>query len=90
MVGVGHKQSFHGETVYAEMLIESEKILTSMKKVGWIDIQTDIVSMSTMVYTEDLATCRWFHNVSSFFPILSWISWMLSPFHKQCLFFDDQ
>ena len=72
------------------MLIESEKILTSMKKVGWIDIQTDIVSMSTMVYTEDLATCRWFHNVSSFFPILSWISWMLSPFHKQCLFFDDQ
>lgn len=54
MVGVGHKQSFHGETVYAEMLIESEKILTSMKKVGWIDIQTDKVSMSTMVYTEDL------------------------------------
>ena len=82
MVGVGHKQSFHGETVYAEMLIESEKILTSMKKVGWIDIQTDKVSMSTMVYTEDLETCRWFHNVSSFFPILSWISWMLSPFHN--------
>eukprot|EP00438_Fugacium_kawagutii_P023655 Skav206419 [mRNA] locus=scaffold292:360054:374362:+ [translate_table: standard] len=31
-VGVGHKQSFHGDTVYAEMLIESEKVLTSMQK----------------------------------------------------------
>ena len=51
-VGIGHKQSFHGESVYAEMLIESEKVLTSMEKVGWIDIQTDKVSVSTMVYTE--------------------------------------
>ena len=74
MVGVGHKQSFHGETVYAEMLIESEKVLTSMEKVGWIDIQTDKVSVSTMVYTEDLETCCRFQNVSSFFPIRSWIS----------------
>ena len=31
-VGIGHKQSFHGESVYAEMLIESEKVLTSMEK----------------------------------------------------------
>ena len=53
-VGVGHKQAFHGDTVYAEMLIESDKVLKSMEKVGWIDIQTDQVSVSTMVYTENL------------------------------------
>eukprot|EP00435_Cladocopium_sp_Y103_P028877 s896_g7.t1 len=53
-VGIGTKQSFHGETVYAEMLIESSKLLTGMQKVGWIDIQTDRVSISTMVYTEGL------------------------------------
>ena len=89
MVGVGHKQSFHGETVYAEMLIESDKVLTSMKKVGWIDIQTDKVSMSTMVYTEDLETCFWFQNISSFFPILFWISWAPNPFQERsCHFFD--
>ncbi|CAL1159747.1 unnamed protein product, partial [Cladocopium goreaui] len=51
-VGIGTKQSFHGETVYAEMLIESSKLLTGMQKVGWIDIQTDRVCVSTMVYTE--------------------------------------
>ena len=62
------------------MLIESDKVLTSMKKVGWIDIQTDKVSMSTMVYTEDLETCFWFQDISSFFPILFWISWAPSPF----------
>lgn len=53
-VGIGSKQTFHGETVYAEMLIESSKLLTGMKKVGWIDIQTDRVCISTMVYTEDV------------------------------------
>ncbi len=51
-VGIGSKQTFHGDTVYAEMLIESSKLLTGMKKVGWIDIQTDRVCISTMVYTE--------------------------------------
>lgn len=51
-VGIGLKQNFHGEPVYAEMLIESDKALTSMQKAGWIDIQTDTVSVSTMVYTE--------------------------------------
>lgn len=51
-VGIGAKQSFHGDIVYAEMLIESEKTLTAMEKVGYIDIQTDTISASTMVYTE--------------------------------------
>ena len=51
-VGMTLKHSFHGDTVYPEMLIESEKLLTSMQKAGWIDIQTDTVSVSTMIYTE--------------------------------------
>ena len=50
--GSGTSRPFMGTPYMPEMLIESDKTLTGLEKVGWLDIQTDTVSVSTMVYTE--------------------------------------
>jgi len=48
------KTLFHGQAVYAKMLIESSRDLSAMKEVGWIDSQTEHIAVSTVIYTEDL------------------------------------
>ncbi|CAE7233740.1 PKD2L1 [Symbiodinium sp. CCMP2592] len=53
-VGLTAKQSFHGTSVYPTMLIESARDLEAMQKVGWIDVQTEKVAISTMIYTENI------------------------------------
>eukprot|EP00928_Gymnodinium_smaydae_P025289 TRINITY_DN20198_c0_g1_i3.p1 TRINITY_DN20198_c0_g1~~TRINITY_DN20198_c0_g1_i3.p1 ORF type:complete len:864 (-),score=121.85 TRINITY_DN20198_c0_g1_i3:123-2513(-) len=45
---------FHGETVYAKILIEPHRDIVAMELVEWIDVQTDVVSLSTLIYTEDV------------------------------------
>jgi len=53
-VPITAKTTFHGEPVYARMLVESKRDLAAMQEVGWIDIQTEQVAISTVIYTEDL------------------------------------
>ncbi|CAE7942203.1 pkd2, partial [Symbiodinium sp. KB8] len=53
-VGLTSKQTFHGTSVYPTMLIESARDLQAMQKVGWIDVQTEKVAISTMIYTENI------------------------------------
>eukprot|EP00928_Gymnodinium_smaydae_P025290 TRINITY_DN20198_c0_g2_i1.p1 TRINITY_DN20198_c0_g2~~TRINITY_DN20198_c0_g2_i1.p1 ORF type:complete len:863 (-),score=95.27 TRINITY_DN20198_c0_g2_i1:374-2905(-) len=45
---------FHGETVYGKILIEPHRDIVAMELVEWIDVQTDVVSLSTLIYTEDV------------------------------------
>mmetsp|Transcript_2098 Transcript_2098/g.5131 ORF Transcript_2098/g.5131 Transcript_2098/m.5131 type:complete len:847 (-) Transcript_2098:33-2573(-) len=46
------KASFHGMTVYPDYLVYPEETLSKMKAVEWIDLLTDTVTVSTMVYTQ--------------------------------------
>lgn len=49
---VTQKNTFHGETIYARILVEPHTEILSMEAAEWIDLQTDKVALSTMVYTE--------------------------------------
>eukprot|EP00403_Amphidinium_massartii_P032656 CAMPEP_0178453030 /NCGR_PEP_ID=MMETSP0689_2-20121128/44577_1 /TAXON_ID=160604 /ORGANISM="Amphidinium massartii, Strain CS-259" /LENGTH=935 /DNA_ID=CAMNT_0020078809 /DNA_START=75 /DNA_END=2881 /DNA_ORIENTATION=- len=46
--------SFHGEPVYAKFLAEPEKFIGAMQAIGWLDKQTEKVTLSTLVYTEGM------------------------------------
>merc|ERR1740129_246999 len=48
------KSSFHGMTVFPKMLIEPKHDLEVLEAVQWLDAQTDTVTLSTMIYTEDI------------------------------------
>eukprot|EP00928_Gymnodinium_smaydae_P003482 TRINITY_DN11245_c0_g1_i3.p1 TRINITY_DN11245_c0_g1~~TRINITY_DN11245_c0_g1_i3.p1 ORF type:complete len:882 (+),score=150.35 TRINITY_DN11245_c0_g1_i3:109-2754(+) len=48
------KHTFHGMTMYPEVLLEPERDIARMRAVEWLDHLTEEVTMSTMVYTEDL------------------------------------
>eukprot|EP00931_Biecheleriopsis_adriatica_P027109 TRINITY_DN16357_c0_g1_i4.p1 TRINITY_DN16357_c0_g1~~TRINITY_DN16357_c0_g1_i4.p1 ORF type:complete len:854 (+),score=141.78 TRINITY_DN16357_c0_g1_i4:42-2603(+) len=45
---------FRGATIYPEMLIEPRRDLEAMEFVEWIGVETDKVSISTLVYTEQV------------------------------------
>mmetsp|Transcript_23437 Transcript_23437/g.54597 ORF Transcript_23437/g.54597 Transcript_23437/m.54597 type:complete len:1028 (-) Transcript_23437:67-3150(-) len=44
--------TYHGEPVYAKFLAEPEKFIGAMEAIGWLDKQTETVTLSTLVYTE--------------------------------------
>jgi len=49
-----HSHKYHGETIYAKFLAEPAKNIEQMKLIGWLDLQTEVAIVSTLVYTEDL------------------------------------
>jgi len=63
---ITHKHTFHGITVYPELLIEPHRDIMAMRAVEWIDLQTAELTVSTMVYTEDLEI---FTSVSAIFTV---------------------
>lgn len=48
------KADFHGMSIYPKMLIEPHKDVMGMRNLEWLDFQTSMVALSTMIYTEDL------------------------------------
>mmetsp|Transcript_85476 Transcript_85476/g.161039 ORF Transcript_85476/g.161039 Transcript_85476/m.161039 type:complete len:1006 (+) Transcript_85476:73-3090(+) len=46
------KSDFHGLTVYPKVILEPHHDVMRMKSMNWLDLQTDAVSLSTVVYTE--------------------------------------
>jgi len=49
---ITHKHTYHGQTVYPRMLFEPKKDIDAMKAVNWLDLQTDELTVSTLIYTE--------------------------------------
>eukprot|EP00449_Zooxanthella_nutricula_P048076 CAMPEP_0198596524 /NCGR_PEP_ID=MMETSP1462-20131121/143287_1 /TAXON_ID=1333877 /ORGANISM="Brandtodinium nutriculum, Strain RCC3387" /LENGTH=890 /DNA_ID=CAMNT_0044328165 /DNA_START=10 /DNA_END=2679 /DNA_ORIENTATION=+ len=43
---------YHGTPVYAKFLTEPKKNIAAMRAIGWMDMQTESVTLSTLVYTE--------------------------------------
>jgi len=46
------KHTFLNEPIYAKMLVKPAVDIGAMKAAQWLDLQTDVVTLSTMVYTE--------------------------------------
>jgi len=46
------RHTFHHMPIYPQVLIEPHRDILAMKAVEWLDLQTDTVALSTMVYTE--------------------------------------
>jgi hypothetical protein len=44
---------FHGLPIYAKMLLEPKNDVAKFKYLEWLDVQTETVSLSTMIYTEN-------------------------------------
>eukprot|EP00928_Gymnodinium_smaydae_P036224 TRINITY_DN25342_c0_g2_i1.p1 TRINITY_DN25342_c0_g2~~TRINITY_DN25342_c0_g2_i1.p1 ORF type:complete len:747 (-),score=105.00 TRINITY_DN25342_c0_g2_i1:240-2480(-) len=51
---ITEKHVFHDEIIYPEILIEPERDIARMKSVEWLDVNTDQVVLSTMIYTEEV------------------------------------
>jgi hypothetical protein len=51
---VTEKHYFHGERIYPKMLLEPARDVEMMEQSEWVDLQTEYIALSTMVYTEDL------------------------------------
>lgn len=47
-----HKHKYHGDTIYPKMLIEPSRDIQAMKAVDWIDLQSEVVAVNTVIYTE--------------------------------------
>eukprot|EP00403_Amphidinium_massartii_P024999 CAMPEP_0178391464 /NCGR_PEP_ID=MMETSP0689_2-20121128/11178_1 /TAXON_ID=160604 /ORGANISM="Amphidinium massartii, Strain CS-259" /LENGTH=1125 /DNA_ID=CAMNT_0020012011 /DNA_START=11 /DNA_END=3385 /DNA_ORIENTATION=- len=61
-----HKYEYHGEPIYPVMMSNPSAELTFMKNLGWLDLLTKTVTVSTLVYTEGLET---FTSLSVVFEI---------------------
>eukprot|EP00401_Gymnodinium_catenatum_P013702 CAMPEP_0117606730 /NCGR_PEP_ID=MMETSP0784-20121206/79859_1 /TAXON_ID=39447 /ORGANISM="" /LENGTH=499 /DNA_ID=CAMNT_0005409813 /DNA_START=135 /DNA_END=1634 /DNA_ORIENTATION=+ len=48
------KHTFHGMTIYPQLVTSPEYDLKKLKRLEWFDVQTHIVTLSTMVYTENI------------------------------------
>jgi len=46
------KHEFHGVPIYPRLLIEPHRDILALKAIEWLDLQTETVTVSTMVYTE--------------------------------------
>eukprot|EP00429_Kryptoperidinium_foliaceum_P065095 CAMPEP_0176071528 /NCGR_PEP_ID=MMETSP0120_2-20121206/35726_1 /TAXON_ID=160619 /ORGANISM="Kryptoperidinium foliaceum, Strain CCMP 1326" /LENGTH=938 /DNA_ID=CAMNT_0017405185 /DNA_START=33 /DNA_END=2849 /DNA_ORIENTATION=- len=57
---------YHGEPVYAKFLTEPTKNINAMREVGWVDLQTEQVVVSTLVYTEGVEI---FTSISAVFKM---------------------
>lgn len=53
-VPITQKHTYHGDIIYPKMLLEPHHDVAVMKAVEWIDVQSEAVTVSTVVYTEDL------------------------------------
>lgn len=51
-VEITRKHTFHGDIVYPKLMVEPTRDIQVMKEVEWVDLQTDTVSLSTLIYTE--------------------------------------
>jgi len=51
-VRITQKHTYHGDVIYPKLLIEPQVDIGRMRAVEWVDLQTDVVSLSTVVYTE--------------------------------------
>jgi len=63
---VTKKHLYDGEPVYAQFLTEPEKNLEAMKAMQWLDMQTESVVLSTLVYTQDIES---FTSLSVIFTV---------------------
>eukprot|EP00418_Pyrodinium_bahamense_P051201 CAMPEP_0179185436 /NCGR_PEP_ID=MMETSP0796-20121207/91952_1 /TAXON_ID=73915 /ORGANISM="Pyrodinium bahamense, Strain pbaha01" /LENGTH=218 /DNA_ID=CAMNT_0020889393 /DNA_START=208 /DNA_END=859 /DNA_ORIENTATION=- len=48
------KHTYHGEDIYPKILIEPHRDIIAMEAIEWLDLQTETVTLSTMVYTEGI------------------------------------
>jgi len=60
------KQEYHHEPIYPMLLVEPHRDVEAMKKISWLDLQTDTVVLSTLVYTEGIEI---FTSLSIFYSI---------------------
>jgi len=49
---ITEKHTYHGDTIYPKILIEPHRDIMAMQAIDWLDMQTETLSLSTMVYTE--------------------------------------
>jgi len=49
-----HRHEYHGITIYPKMLSELNRDVEVMNNIEWIDVQTEVVVIGTLVYTENI------------------------------------
>lgn len=51
---IGKVHTYHGMSVYSNFLTEPSKNMAQMRNIQWVDLQSDNVAVSTLVYTEGM------------------------------------
>lgn len=53
-VPMTEKHTYHGDVIYPKLLVEPHKDILRMEAIEWVDVQTEAITVSTVIYTEDL------------------------------------